>query len=80
MEGKIYILSNFKVKDYLGDETYRPLRNKQHIYFTPHTKIEKHEHIGLQIEKYAFDLYSMAEVEKMADDNRFLIGNICNYY
>lgn len=74
MEGNIYVLSNFKVKDFLGDETYRPVRNDKHIYFNQQTELEKHSSEGLQIEKYAFDLFNMADIEKLADDNRFLIG------
>ncbi|KAK1391716.1 hypothetical protein POM88_010772 [Heracleum sosnowskyi] len=73
VEGHIYILSNFKVKDLLGDEIFRPVRNNKHIYFKPHTKLEKDEDEGLDIEDYAFDLYHMKEIEKWADDNRFLI-------
>ncbi|KAK1360716.1 DUF223 domain-containing protein [Heracleum sosnowskyi] len=56
-----------------GDEIFRPVRNNKHIYFTPHTKLEKDEEEGLDIEDYAFDLYHMKEIEKLADDNRFLI-------
>lgn len=80
-EGQIYILFNFKVKNFLGDETYRPVRNQKHIYFTPHTKLTKDENEGLQIEDHAFDLFDMQEIEKLADDNRFLIGIfICILY
>ncbi|KAK1352146.1 hypothetical protein POM88_053650 [Heracleum sosnowskyi] len=51
-------------------------RIKKHLYFTPHTKIEKDETIGLEIEEYAFDLYYMEEIEKIADENRFLIDMV----
>ncbi|KAK1382026.1 hypothetical protein POM88_019761 [Heracleum sosnowskyi] len=73
VEGEIYIISNFKVKDFLGDETYRPVRNQKHIYFTQNTKVLKDEIDGLTIEKYAFDIFHMADVEKAVNDNRFLI-------
>lgn len=75
MEGEIYIFSNFRVKDFLGDEIFRPVRNKIHIFFTPHTKLQKDISHGLKIEEFAVDLYYMEEVEKLADDNRFLTGN-----
>lgn len=74
VEGEIYILSKFKVKDFLGDEIYRPLRTKQHIYFTPHTKVKKDEEIGLTIEDYAFELYNMDEINRLSNNNRFLVG------
>ncbi|KAK1353218.1 hypothetical protein POM88_052353 [Heracleum sosnowskyi] len=76
VEGRIYILSNFKVKDFLGDETYRPVRNKKHIYFTKDTKMKLAKEGGLKIEKYAFDLFHMTEIDKLANDNRFLVDMV----
>ncbi|WOG87093.1 hypothetical protein DCAR_0206315 [Daucus carota subsp. sativus] len=72
-EGTIYVLANFKVKDYVGDETSRPVRNNKHIYFTTHTKCEKDVGVGLRIEQHAFDLFYFGEMLKLAQDNRFLI-------
>ncbi|KAL1831956.1 hypothetical protein ACET3Z_001607 [Daucus carota] len=72
-EGKIYVVSNFRVKDYLGDETYRPVRNKKHIYFTTHTRIEEDVEGGLQIARHAFDLFCIGDMEKLAKDNRYLV-------
>ncbi|KAL1808906.1 hypothetical protein ACET3Z_025896 [Daucus carota] len=34
VEGKIYVVSNFRVKEYLGDETYRPVQNVRAIKST----------------------------------------------
>lgn len=73
-EGQVYEISNFKVKDYLGDEKYRSVRNKKHLFFTPHTQFKEIETVGVKIEKYAFDLFHYDEIDKLADDNRFLIG------
>ncbi|KAL1805355.1 hypothetical protein ACET3Z_028423 [Daucus carota] len=75
-EGDIYILKNFKVKDYLGDETYRAARTKQHVFFTSHTEFLKDVTKGLQIEKYAFDLIDLGQIEKFADDKWFLIDMV----
>ncbi|KAK1355059.1 hypothetical protein POM88_048315 [Heracleum sosnowskyi] len=72
-EGVIYVLSNFKVKHYLGHETYRAVRADKHIYFTEHTTCVKDISPGLSIEPYTFDLFALEEIEKNADDNRFLI-------
>ncbi|KAK1373016.1 hypothetical protein POM88_029209 [Heracleum sosnowskyi] len=72
-EGVIYVLSNFKVKHYLGHETYRVVRADKHIYFTEHTTCVKDISPGLSIEPYTFDLFALEEIEKNADDNRFLI-------
>lgn len=63
------------MKDFLGDETYRPVRNNKHIYFTKDTTLTKATADGLDIDKYAFDLFHMMEIEKFAKDNRFLVGN-----
>lgn len=74
VEGCIYVLSNFKVKQYVGHETYRSLRVDKHVYFTEHTKCVKDTEVGLQIEPFAVDLFALEEIVKNADDNRFLIG------
>ncbi|WOH14598.1 hypothetical protein DCAR_0934118 [Daucus carota subsp. sativus] len=80
-EGQIYEICNFKVKDYLGDEKFRAVRNKKHLFFTPHTKFQQADTIRLNIEKYAFDLFHYDEIDKLEDDNRFLIGvaHLSNY-
>ncbi|KAK1405179.1 DUF223 domain-containing protein [Heracleum sosnowskyi] len=75
-EGDIYIISNFKVKEFLGHETFRPVRNPKHIFFTTHTELKKDLQAGLTIEKFAFDLFHMGDVDKFADDNRFLIDMV----
>ncbi|KAL1807768.1 hypothetical protein ACET3Z_024758 [Daucus carota] len=75
-EGQVYEISNFKVKDYLGDEKYRSVRNKKHLFFTPHTQFKEIETVGVKIEKYAFDLFHYDEIDKLADDNRFLIDMV----
>lgn len=74
IKGEIYVLSNFKVKHYLGHETYRPLRFDKHIYFTEHTTCDKDTIPRLSIENYAFDLFAMKKIEQSAYDNRYLIG------
>ncbi|WOH08617.1 hypothetical protein DCAR_0728061 [Daucus carota subsp. sativus] len=75
-EGAIYIVSNIKVKEYLGSEKFRAVRNKKHVFFTPHTKFELDETMGLKIEKFAFDLFHFDEIEKLANDERFLIDMV----
>lgn len=70
------MVTNFKVKDFLGDETYRASRNKKHMYFTTHTKFEEDVQIGMRIDEYAFDLFHYADLDKLADDNRFLAGKL----
>lgn len=74
-EGNLYIISNFKVKQYVGHETYRPVRSDMHIFFTEHTVCEKYTSVGLSIEPHAFQFFALEEIAKNADDNRYLIGN-----
>ncbi|KAL8118066.1 hypothetical protein AgCh_015825 [Apium graveolens] len=38
--------------------------------------MDKAEKPGLQIDQYAFDLYHMTEIHKLAEDNRFLIDKV----
>ncbi|KAL1811212.1 hypothetical protein ACET3Z_021277 [Daucus carota] len=73
VEGGLYMLSNFRVKEYVGDETHRAVKNPKHIYFTAFTVLEKLEHPCLEIEMFAFDFSAFEEIEKIANDNRFLI-------
>lgn len=64
------------MKDFLGDETYRPVRNKKTYFLHQRHKIQEGKEQGLQIEKYAFNLFHMTEIEKLARDNRFLVGKL----
>ncbi|KAK1359406.1 hypothetical protein POM88_043880 [Heracleum sosnowskyi] len=71
-EGKIYIVHDFKVKYYNGDETNRAIRNNKHIYFTFDTKLEKDVKPELKIPDYSFDFYKLEDMVAMKTDNRFL--------
>ncbi|KAK1366289.1 hypothetical protein POM88_041850 [Heracleum sosnowskyi] len=72
VEGKIYTISNFSVKDYAGDETNRAIRNPKHIYFSSHTVIKRDLSPGLPISELSVDLFDLESLEKMTADNRFL--------
>lgn len=74
-EGQVYILSNFKVSTYQGDESNRALRNEKHIFFDSETKMELLKEVVPNFPDYAFDLFRLTDVEKCLTDNRFLIGN-----
>lgn len=74
-EGQIYNLSNFLVQDYSGVEFHRCIRFDKHIYFADYTKLQKSENDGLKISKHTFDLFDLADLEKMQSDKRFLCGN-----
>ncbi|KAK1397392.1 hypothetical protein POM88_007255 [Heracleum sosnowskyi] len=71
-EGQIYILEDFTVKHYNGDETNRAVRNDKHIYFTTDTKLRKDENNGLKLPEYSFDFYNLEDIDPMKTDNRFL--------
>ncbi|KAK1401123.1 hypothetical protein POM88_000728 [Heracleum sosnowskyi] len=72
-EGQIYILQNFSVKYYNGDQTSHAIRSEKHIYFTQDTNLTKDTDSGLEIEAQSFDLFLLSDVEKLKKDNRFLI-------
>ncbi|KAK1385861.1 hypothetical protein POM88_023596 [Heracleum sosnowskyi] len=71
-EGKFYIVHDFKVKYYNGNETNRAIRNDKHIYFTFDTKLEKDVKPGLKIPDYNFDFYKLEDMVAMKTDNHFL--------
>ncbi|KAK1401325.1 hypothetical protein POM88_000930 [Heracleum sosnowskyi] len=71
-EGDIYIISNFHVRDYIGDEFNRCVRTENHIYFADFTKVEKDSNVGLRIQDCSFDLFDLLDTEKMEEDKRFL--------
>ncbi|KAL1826094.1 hypothetical protein ACET3Z_012872 [Daucus carota] len=67
-EGQVYEISNFKVKDYLGDEKYRSVRNKKHLFFTPHTQFK-------EIETNVQDLIKIQKNEEEKTLFKFEISN-----
>lgn len=73
-EGKIITLKNFAVKEYVGDENSRTLRNAKHIYLSNETKLIKGPEHGLKIPKFGFDLFDLDDLRKIYTDNRFLVG------
>ncbi|KAK1378562.1 hypothetical protein POM88_025306 [Heracleum sosnowskyi] len=75
-EGNIYILSNFKVHDYKGDEPNRAVRNQKHIYFDNQTNFKRITEDVPLMKEYAFDLFGLNDVPKFLNDNRFLIDVI----
>ena len=68
-------MRNFAVKKYNGDETHRAVRNETHIYFTQETKFLKDSEQGLEILPQTFDLFKLSDVDRLKEDNRYLIGN-----
>lgn len=71
----MYLITNFKVLFYNGDETNRPVRTEKHIYFTSDTVMVKETVSGLKFPNYSFDMRNLEEMEVIKKDNRFLIGN-----
>lgn len=74
IEGDIYKLSNFVVKEYRGDELNRCVRNDKHIFFADFTKLEKDPSPALIIPEFSFDLWDLSDLERMVSDKRFLVG------
>ncbi|KAK1357305.1 hypothetical protein POM88_050561 [Heracleum sosnowskyi] len=72
IEGQIYNIANFHVRNYTGDEFNRCLRSEKHIYFADFTKLEKDTSSGLKIQDFSFDLFDLLATEKMENDKRFL--------
>ncbi|KAL1831301.1 hypothetical protein ACET3Z_000952 [Daucus carota] len=72
-EGSIYEISNFSVKFYHGDETYRAVKNEKHIYFNNDTTCFSLDHTDLKIQPLSFDFHCLDDVQALKKDNRFLI-------
>ncbi|WOH02343.1 hypothetical protein DCAR_0521732 [Daucus carota subsp. sativus] len=72
-EEQMYLITNFKVLFYNGDETNRPVRTEKHIYFTSDTVMVKETVSGLKFPNYSFDMRNLEEMEVIKKDNRFLI-------
>lgn len=53
-EGTVYIVANFKVKQYVGHEIYHPVRFDK---LTEHTRCDKDEVGSLPIKPHAFDFF-----------------------
>lgn len=77
-KGAIYIVSNFPVEYYNDDETHRAVRTSKHIYFNNDTKVVKDSGNKLKMQPQSFDLFCLADVDKIKNDNRFLIGKYHN--
>lgn len=74
-EGNIYKISNFIVKEYRGDELNRCVRNDIHIFFADFTTLEKDSNNVPRIPQFSFDLWNMADLERIETDKRFLCGS-----
>ncbi|WOH11283.1 hypothetical protein DCAR_0830764 [Daucus carota subsp. sativus] len=73
VEGQVFVVRNFAVKKYNGDETHRAVRNETHIYFTQDTKFVKDSEQGLEIMPQTIDLFKLSDVDRLKQDNRYLI-------
>lgn len=74
VEGEVYIVQDFQVKHYIGDETNRATRNDKHNY-TGDTKMAKNTIPSLKFPYHSFDLFNLDELDSMKTDNCFLTGN-----
>lgn len=78
-EGYIYKILNFYVKDYVGDEMNRCVRNEKHIYFADFTTVMHDINDPLQIPDFSFDIKKLIDIEKLDSDKRFLWGNFLSF-
>lgn len=74
VEGDIYKISNFVVKEYRGDEINLCVRNEKHIFFAEFTTVEKDANNGMKIPDFSFDLWDLLDLERVEKDRRFLCG------
>ncbi|XP_074374100.1 replication protein A 70 kDa DNA-binding subunit E-like [Apium graveolens] len=70
--GRVYLFENFTVKEYRPEDIFRPLRKDIQIVLDSQTKITALEEKMVNIEKYIFDLFDLADLDSQASQNRYL--------
>lgn len=81
--GKIYVISNFTVKDYKPYERFRCVRSERQIIFTDYTNIEEVHDNETLIQENDFDIFDLADLKEEAKQNVYLTGSFlfaCNRF
>lgn len=72
--GKIYIISNFTVKEYKPYERIRCIRSDEQIFFTSYTNVEEVNENETLIQENDFDFFDLADLEEVGKHNVYLTG------
>ncbi|WOG92585.1 hypothetical protein DCAR_0311858 [Daucus carota subsp. sativus] len=72
VDGSVYIISEFTVKDYKKEDKFRCINSEKQIIFTKDTECIKIVEDDLLIPKNIFDFYDLAELKEIADSNIYL--------
>lgn len=74
--GKIYILYNFQVKEYVDKDKFRPVKIDRQIVLTVDTKVKEVAESEIFIPQNTFDFYDFADLMSVAKQYQFLVGKI----
>lgn len=80
VEGKVYVIKNFQVKDYTDADKYRPVQMEKQIVFTADTKVKEVDEKDVFIPHNNFDLFEYGDLKQMTKQVLYLTGYISNYY
>ena len=74
VDGNLYIIKNFQVKDYTPTDKYRAVEMDKQIVFTTETKIKELAESEVFIPKNMFDLFEYSQLQNRAKQIVFLTG------
>lgn len=77
--GKIYLIKNFEVKEYLEKDKFRVVNNDKQIIFTVDTRIKEIGESEVFILQNNFDLYEFADLKQMSTQVQNLLGTIYKF-
>lgn len=72
--GKIYLIRNFEVKEYLDKDKFRVVQSDRQIIFTIDTKLKELPENEVFILQNTFDFYQFADLNNMATQFHNLVG------
>lgn len=72
--GKLYLLKNFEVKEYLDKDKFRPVKIDRQIIFTIDTKVKEIDDSEIFIPNNMFDFYDFGDLFNMSKQFHYLVG------
>lgn len=80
VEGNVYLIKNFQVKDYTDADKYRPVQMDKQIIFTADSKVKEVDQTTIFIPKNNFDLFEYGDLKPMTKKVLYLIGYITKLF
>lgn len=74
VEGNVYLIKNFQVKDYTDPNKYQPMQIDKHIIFTADSKVKEVDQTTIFIPKNSFDMFEYGDLKPMTKQVLYLTG------